>query len=150
MSLLSLINSYCPRVEHEHRKKEVCEPERKCFLCEPTIKFTFNPVINCDKLKDIMIQIEKTQIRLLFHMIFSNEESIYFLPVELELIIFSFIRDDLLIKYVYSKTYTIDYHFMSHTKSCLSCSKTLLDIINKYACNKHIVPRYRRYKHNQY
>ena len=151
MALLSIVNSYCPRVSHEHRIKEVYQVEEtKCFLCDPSIKFTFNPVIHCDKLKDVMIQSLKKELRLLFHMVFSNEESIYFLPVELELIVFSFIRDDLFVNYLYKKTYTIDELFLKHTTSCLSCSKTLLAIMDKYACNKHIVPRYRREKYNQY
>ena len=72
MALVALVNSNCPRVSHEHRIKEVYQIEKtKCFLCDPTIKFSFNPVINCDKLKHVMMNIIKTQIRLLFHMIFS-------------------------------------------------------------------------------
>ena len=149
MALVALVNSNCPRVSHEHRIKEVYQIEKtKCFLCDPTIKFSFNPVINCDKLKHVMMNIIKTQIRLLFHMIFSNEKSIYFLPLELELIIFNFIQDYHIIDYIYTKKYTIDKVFMKHTTSCLSCSKSLLDIMDKYTCNKHIVPRYRREKYN--
>ena len=93
MSLIALVNSGCPRLSHEHRKKFVDEPEqRKCFLCEPTIKFTFNPLGLCDKIKEIIIPNSKTEFRFLFHMIFSNEDSIYYLPLELELIIFNFIH----------------------------------------------------------
>lgn len=149
MSLVSLVNSGCPRVSHEHRKKKVYQiEETKCFLCDPTIKFSFNPVINCDKLKHVMMNIIKTQICVLFHMVFSNEESIYFLPLELELIIFNFIQDYHIIDYIYTKKYTIDKVFMKHTTSCLLCSTSLLNIIDKHACNKHIVPRYCRETYN--
>ena len=143
MSLLALVNSGCPRVSHEHRKKLVDEPEqRKCFLCEPTIKFTFNPLGLCDKIKEIIIPNSKTEFRFMFHMIFSNEDSIYYLPLELELIIFNFIQDYHIIDYIYTKKYTIDNVFMNHTKSCLSCSRSLLFIMDNHTCNKHIVPRH--------
>ena len=143
MSLIALVNSGCPRVSHEHIIKNVDESEqRKCFLCDPTIKFTFNPLLKCDKIKEVTIPISKTEFRFMFHIIFSNEESIYFLPLELELIIFNFIQDYHIIDYIYTKKYTIDKVFMNHTKSCLSCSRSLLDIMDFTVCNKHIVPRY--------
>lgn len=133
-NLLITINQICPNILHDHRISSHKYPRKKCFICSPLIELKFN--LSCPDYRRYKTFKLSIDIKSVLHVIFSKENSIYFLPQELEEYIIIIIETPIVIK-----EYTMTPKFLQHTSKCKSCAGNLLKILEENACSRHILPR---------
>lgn len=144
-TLIEYMNSKCFNVNHEQRKASYNEitiyncTNFRCFLCSDTHnnlseqKWSWK----CDDLlliKNIDMPLEK---KILIHYIFSNENTIYFLPLEIELLIFEFC----LTQKKSNEICKINKQIIDHAVNCRLCSRKIINLNTQHSCSRHIIPR---------
>lgn len=137
MSLVSIVNSYCPLgVSHTHSLNH--EPEREfpngCVICVSSPKRNRFSKVCSNYFDDTIIKLSRIQI-LTLHLIFSREE--FYMPNELRFKIFK------LSKYT-KKEYIpilLNEKGIDHMMKCRKCAPIFLEYLDKNTCSNHIIPR---------
>jgi hypothetical protein len=143
MSLIPIINKYCPKVSHEHSNvlhliSQDNYPDG-CLLCKVNReRLDFNH--NCyNYYTQQVINLNKLQFDTLEDIFTRN--GVYFLPLEIREIIYNYSS--------YLKKEIIDIKLddlgIHHMMGCDKCSKTFTIFINCVSCPNHVIPRIKNY-----
>ena len=143
-SLVSYMNSTCNCASHSHRyatneeiDKYSLKNTKTCVFCVSQL-FPEQDNWTCGSYTINIHHSLHLQNKIIFYILCSVDKSPYFLPVELIEYIFS------ICSYSEEKECDINkisYDLIDHSKKCRVCSYKILDIITRYACPNHMLPR---------
>lgn len=138
MSLVEHINRGCPNISHAHKKGgelHLYDLKSKCFVCCPIIRSSLDVTFNCGA-KHLVRKKLTTDAKITLHLIFSKQGSRYYIPQELEDILFFCCENTL-----EDEIKKIDKHTLKHIMKCRPCSLKLLKMFERKACTHHMLPR---------
>ena len=144
MSLVNTINNYCPKgVPHRHRQKYNLGwgRNRDCCLCAgEQCRKRFNFIEKCDLYKQKVTIKPKMNALVTSILIFSNiknEKPEFCLPLELQRIIFDFMK----IQFQKPIDINLNEPGIKHLMNCKKCAPKFIDWLDKNACPGHVLPR---------
>lgn len=141
MSLIQTINNYCPKgVRHRHRQKYNLGwgRYRDCCLCAgEQCRKRYNFIEGCDLYKELVTEKPKKDALVTCILIFSNKDPQFFLPLEIQRIIFSFMK----IERYKQIEINLNEPGIKHMMNCAKCAPKFIDWLDKNACPGHVLPR---------